>query len=379
MYPVPRKNPFRIAMLFFCSSLFSIRYTQAQCIAVGPNNPTTSDNVPFTGSRYDFITESNALVSDNNFASAASLLSILPEQTDYLQVKGFGFNIPTAASICGIEAHVTKSATDIGILFISAYVQDYNVRLIKNNALIGTSLNQGSAWSSSNTTTTYGGVNELWGTTWSPTDVNSNNFGFSIAAEVKTVIGLLPVVNIDHISLTVYYLDPTVLPAQVIQFNVANASNRSALLSWKQSGDETTSYVVERSANGHKWETVNGSPQNNVGSSLHSFRDTRPLPGKSYYRLKMITAGGDTRYTTSQPFELIDHTTLTCYPNPFNSVIQVKGIMAGERVAVTNMYGQCVHLSAPAMNNTLTVNINDLQPGVYVISAGNRKMKVEKR
>jgi hypothetical protein len=379
MYPVPRKRPFRIAMLFFCYSFVSIHYTQAQCNASGPNDPATSANVPFTGSDYEFDDPLNTLTNDNNLATAASLASIFNRQTDYLQAKNFGFNIPTAASICGIEAHVTKIASDIDILLISAYVRDYDVRLIKNNVLTGDNLKNATEWSSSGTTTTYGGVNELWGATWTPADVNNNNFGLSIAAEIKTGIGLLPVVGIDHISLTVHYLDPTVLPAQVVQFNVVNASSRSALLSWKQGADETTSYVVERSANGHIWETVNGNAKKNNSSVLHTFTDTRPLTGKSYYRLKMINAEGGTHYTTSQSFDLIDHTTLTCYPNPFTSVIQVKGIMAGERVAVTNMYGQCMYRSAPAMTNTLTVNINDLQPGVYVISAGNRKMKVEKR
>lgn len=53
--------------------------------------------------------------------------------------------------------------------------------------------------------------------------------------------------------------------------------------------------------------------------------------------------------------------------------------MAGEQVGISNLLGQRVFLSAPAVNNNLTININDLQPGMYVISAGNRRMKVEKR
>jgi hypothetical protein len=379
MYPVPQKRSYKIATLLFCYALFTIRFSQAQCIASGPNSPTTAANVPFTGD-YAFQNPSNVLSNDNTLSTAASLASLFNKQTDYLQVKNFGFNIPTAASICGIEAQVVRSATDIDILLIGAWVKDHNVRIIKNNALAGSNMATTTEWPSSGATATYGGVNDLWGTTWSPAEVNSNNFGFSIAAEIKTGIGLLPVVNIDYIGLTVYYLDPSVLPAQAVQFNVTPGSNNSAMVSWKQnSADETASFIVERSVNGSKWETVHGNVQKNSTAPLLTLKDTKPLSGKSYYRLGMISTTGDARYTTSLPFELTDVTSLSCYPNPFTSVIQVKGLAAGERVAVTNTLGQRVYLSAPAVNNTLSININDLQPGMYVINAGNRKIKVEKR
>lgn len=378
MYPFPRKRSYTIAMLFFCYVLFSNSFTQAQCIASGPNSPASSASVPFSGSDYSFSNPLNALSDDNSNSEAASVLSLFNRQTDYLQAKDFGFSIPTAASICGIEVHVKKSADNV--LLNLAYVKDYNVRIIKNNTLTGPDRSDANEWSSSPAYITYGGPDDLWGVTWSPTDINSNNFGFSIAGEIVTTAALFPSARIDHISITVYYLEATVLPAQSIQFNVGNASNHSAILSWKQSGlDATASFVVERSVNGSKWEPVKGAAQKNNASLWYSFTDNRPLPGGSYYRLKITTAAGDTRYTTSQPFEWHGFTTLTCYPNPFTSVIQVEGLRAGERVTVTNMFGQHVYVSAPVVNNIQTIDINYLQPGIYVISAGNRKMKVEKR
>lgn len=380
MYPVSENFGKGAAMLFLFFTFISFQYAQAQCNAAGPNSAATSANVSYTGSDYAFHNPVNVLTNDNTVASAASLASLFNKTTDYLQVKDFGFNIPTAASICGIEAQVVKSADDIDILIIGAWVKDYNVRIIKNNALTGTNKADATEWPSSGAAFTYGGVNDLWGTTWSPAEVNSNNFGLSIAAEIKTGIGLLPVVKVDYIGLTVHYLDPTLLPAQAVQFNVTNGANNTAMLSWKQSSaDETTSFIVERSVNNSKWETVNGNVQKNNSASLYTLKDTKPLSGKSYYRLRIINAQGDARYTSSLPFELTDVISFTCYPNPFTSVIQVKGLAAGEQVAISNVLGQRVFMSAPAVNNTLTININDLQPGMYVISAGNRRMKVEKR
>lgn len=380
MYPVSENYGKGAAMLFLFFTFISFQYAQAQCNASGPNSAATSANVSYAGSDYAFHNPVNVLTNDNTVASAASLASLFNKTTDYLQVKDFGFNIPTAASICGIEAQIVKSADDIDILIIGAWVKDYNVRIIKNNALAGSNKADATEWPSGSTTATYGGVNDLWGTTWSVADVNSSNFGLSIAAEIKTGIGLLPVVKVDYIGLTVYYLDPTLLPAQALQFNVSNGANNTAMLSWKQSSaDETTSFTVERSVNGAKWEPVNGNVQTNNNASLNTLKDTRPLSGKSYYRLRMTSAAGDARYTSSIPFELTGLTSFTCYPNPFTSVIQVKGLAAGERVAVSNVLGQRIFLSAPAVNANLTINMNDLQPGMYVISAGNRRMKVEKR
>jgi hypothetical protein len=380
MYPLSENYGKGPAMLFLFLTFISLQRALAQCNAAGPNSASTVANVSFSGSDYAFHNPANVLTNDNTFASAASLASLFNKTTDYLQVKDFGFNIPTAASICGIEAQIVKSADDIDLLLIGAWVKDYNVRIIKNNALAGNNKANATEWPSSATTATYGGVNDLWGTTWSPAEVNSNNFGLSIAAEIKTGIGLLPVVKVDYISLTVYYLDPSVLPAQAVQFNVTNGANNTAMLSWKQSSaDETTSFVAERSVNGSKWETVNGNVQTNNSGSLATLKDTKPLSGKSYYRLRMISATGDAHYTSALPFELTDLASFTCYPNPFSSVIQVKGLMPGEQVAISNVLGQRIFLSAPAVTNTLTLNMNDLQPGMYVISAGNRRMKVEKK
>jgi hypothetical protein len=379
MYPVPEIRGNKIAMLLLCTALFITPFTQAQCIASGPNSPGTASSVSFAGSDYSFNTPLNTLLNDGNNAVASSVLSLSSKLTEYLQAQGFGFSIPTAASICGIEVNVVKSADNV--LLNLATVTDYSVRVMKNGTLMPSNLADGiTEWPSSDVTVSYGGNNQLWGTTWTPDDINSANFGFSIAAEIDGTAALFPVARIDHISITVYYLDPSVLPAQSIQFNVANGSNNSAVLSWNQiSVDEAASLTVERSVNGTKWEPVPGAAQKSSTTPLYTYTDASPFSGKSFYRLKMTATSGEVRHSTVQSFELTGITSLKCYPNPFTSHIQVAGVMAGERVTVTNLVGQQLYLSAPAVKNTISIDINDLQPGIYVVSAGNRKIKVQKK
>jgi hypothetical protein len=252
---------------------------------------------------------------------------------------------------------------------------------MKNGTPTGTNWADGiTEWSSSDTYASYGNNNELWGTTWSPADINDGDFGFSISAKIDGTVALFPSARINYISMTVYYLDPSVLPANAIQFHVANGTNNTAVLSWQSTGfNETTSFSVERSVNGSKWEVFNSPPQKSALSSLYTFTDARPLPGKSFYRLKTMAATGEIRYSAVQSFEITGITSIKCYPNPFTSFIEVGGVMAGEQVALTDIYGQRLFLSAPAINNSIRIDVNDLQPGIYVISTGKKKMKIQKK
>lgn len=378
MYPVPGTRGNKIAILF-CYLFFTAPFARAQCIATSANSPATSSSVSFPGSDYPFNNPLNILLNDGNNAVASSILSFSNKQTEYLQAWGFGFNIPTASTICGIEVNVVKSAANV--LLNLATVTDYDVRVMKNGTPVGTNLANGiTQWSSSDVNTSYGGTNELWGTPWSPTDINSGNFGFSISAEIHGTVALFPAAMINYINMTVYYLDPSVLSAQSIQLHITNGANNTAVLSWMPTDmEKASSFAIERSVNGAKWEVLNGLPQKTTISSLLTFTDTRPLPGKSFYRLKKMAASGEIRYSTMLPFEVSDLTSIKCYPNPFTSFIKVAGVPAGERVALTDIYGQLLYLSSPATNNTIQIDVNDLQPGIYVISTGNRKMKIQKK
>lgn len=377
MNPIPENHGNKIALILFCYVLITIRFAQAQCIAVGPNSPGTSASVSFAGSDFDFNNPANCLISDNNRATATPTIFLLSGQTEYLQATNFGFSIPTAATICGIEVNIERSATNLLLNFTS--VTDNNVRIIKGGTRTGTNLaNTSDPWPADNdATTNYGNNNELWGTSWSPTDINSTNFGIAISAQITGIVGLLPSARINHISMTVYYLDPSVLSAQSIQFDVATGANHTAVLTWKPTG--TDSFAIERSVNGTKWESLKSPPQKSTISPSYTFTDTKPLPGKSFYRLKMVSVSGEVRYSSILPFEIIGIASLKCYPNPSTSFIQVAGVVAGERVSITDIYGQRLYLSAPAVSTTIQIDVNNLQPGIYVISSGKQKMKIQKK
>jgi hypothetical protein len=252
---------------------------------------------------------------------------------------------------------------------------------LKNGTLTGTNeAATGAEWPLSDGNATYGGNSDLWGSSWSPGEINNSNFGFSISAKIHGTATLFPAARINYISLTVSYLDPTTLSQQALQFQVANGANHSAALSWKlHTTDEGAAYAIERSVNGIKWQQLQGLPQQNFNASVFTFIDAQPLPGQSYYRLKITFSSGEVRYSTVQPFESIDNRSLKCYPNPVSTIVQVTGVIPGERVRVTDLYGKTLFLSAPAKNNVIQLDVAHLQRGMYLISTGNRKIKVQKK
>ena len=72
--------------------------------------------------------------------------------------------------------------------------------------------------------------------------------------------------------------------------------------------------------------------------------------------------------TTTAANESFEAKAFTIYPNPANEVVNLQGFTTIESVGVYNLLGQEVkHLSPNAA--TATVNVSDLQKGVYVIKA----------
>jgi hypothetical protein len=367
-------------MLLFCYVCFNTSL-KAQCVDTTAN-ATTAASVSTGGSIYSFNNPLNTLANDGSQSTAISLLQLFgDEQTDYMQVKGFGFNIPVGASICGIQATVVRSASNVDLLFHTSNVKDIDVRVMKNGTPTGTSeAHTSTEWPASDGNATYGGNSDTWGVSWSPADINNSNFGFSISAKIHGTVSLFPAARINYISMTVSYLPPAVLSAQTLQFQVANSANHSAVLSWKVNTiEEGAAYTIERSVNGMKWQPVQGLSQKSFNVSVSSFIDAHPLPGQSFYRLKIIFPSGEVRYSTEQPFEYIDNLTLRCYPNPVTTIIQVAGVIPGERVVLADLYGKLLFLSAPAKNNIIQLDMAHLQPGMYVISTGNRKIKIQKK
>jgi Tfp pilus assembly protein PilX len=88
-----------------------------------------------------------------------------------------------------------------------AALQDNTVQLLKAGSPVGSNKASGSGWPTSLGTVTYGTAADLWGTTWTPADVNASNFGLRFAA--KNIVTGSSTASLDYVSITVSYTDDT--------------------------------------------------------------------------------------------------------------------------------------------------------------------------
>lgn len=168
---------------------------------------------------YDWSNNS-ASISNNIYVE--SVIESSSHPTDYLRSTGYGFGIPTWATINGIELTVERSRK-VGS---GGTVTDNSVKLVKNNVVVGINkADTSTAWTSSDVVVTYGGPNDLWGETWTPADINNKNFGSVFSA--KRSVGGDRTVFIDQIRMKVYFSD-TVKPVIAPHGDVVEEATSSA-------------------------------------------------------------------------------------------------------------------------------------------------------
>lgn len=161
-------------------------------ISPTPRNPRAAANDLGIGT-IAWSNPTNVYASDDAYATAS--FTAPSGISNYLTATDFGFTIPTGATILGIKAEVEKKQ-GIGVI-------DYAVRLMKGGVIGTTDRSAAGSWLIADTTSTYGSGSDLWGTTWTPAQVNASDFGFAIVAQDAGAGGATAYV--DHIRITVYY------------------------------------------------------------------------------------------------------------------------------------------------------------------------------
>jgi hypothetical protein len=164
----------------------------------GPLGAGTGGNLPLGGfgwSQPFFIT-----IADGNCATCALPLN---STSDILRATNFGFNIPLNAVISGISVDVLR-----GKVTGATTVFDNTVKLVKAGTPVGTDHSSGSAWPFTLTYNTYGSSSDLWGTSWTPADINNALFGFSISV-FNNSLTTAKAPGVDFIRITVSYTIPS--------------------------------------------------------------------------------------------------------------------------------------------------------------------------
>lgn len=158
----------------------------------GPRSPAILASVAELGT-LAWAMPGNAAASDNARAAAATAVLL---NTQALTATGFGFALPPAAQVTGIEVHVERSSP---IMLTS----DNAVRIVRGGMIGSADRALPGNWPSTGAeaVVTYGGPADLWGESWTAADINDSGFGAAVSARVSAVDTAL----IDHIAITVHY------------------------------------------------------------------------------------------------------------------------------------------------------------------------------
>lgn len=150
----------------------------------------TSASSPF-GSR-PWGSPDNIKLADGTFASQL----LLGTDTSSLLATGFGFSVPGAATVLGVELVVNRKSD-------ASRITDTSARLVVAGSAAGADRSAGTAWPTVAADRSYGGPADLWSLALTPSDVN--NSGFGALLQMADITGTSDTGYVDFMRLTVTY------------------------------------------------------------------------------------------------------------------------------------------------------------------------------
>jgi MBG domain (YGX type) len=165
--------------------------------------------------------------------------------SEYLEATDFGFALPSSAIIQGITVTIGRSSAGVG----GGRIEDNTVKIIKNGTPVGTNYAAlGVIWPPNHQEqpAIYSPVDPLWGTTWTATDINANNFGVAVSVINPDLVGT-EIAFVDYISVSVSYIVPTTLIVTPISYYYGYYTDLSASLTPAVSG-KTISFTLNGEA-----------------------------------------------------------------------------------------------------------------------------------
>lgn len=182
-------------------------------------DPSTSTSATFSTSAADqanasiaWTNPSNANASDSTYATqtAPGSSANTAANYNYLYLTGYGFSIPSNATIKGVTASIRRLRNGGS----TGEMRFNTVQLLKGGTPTGTNLATATNFPTTVAAVSFGGTTNMWGNSLTYSDVNASNFGLAIRL-VGSTSGTNRVGNIDSASLTITYTTPGDRDAQI--------------------------------------------------------------------------------------------------------------------------------------------------------------------
>ncbi|MCS7073369.1 MAG: T9SS type A sorting domain-containing protein, partial [Bacteroidia bacterium] len=161
-------------------------------------------------------------------------------------------------------------------------------------------------------------------------------------------------------------------PVEFLHFS-ANALNDKVKLSWTTASEINTSYFqVEKSTDGSQFEPVFSRNAAGFSNSRVDYEgyDFNPLPGTSYYRLKMVDHDGKYSYSNIVAVNFQSTQEITVFPNPVseNLTIQLPKFNENSIVTVYDNIGKMIFSQQYPNTSVIQMNTQTWATGIYILT-----------
>lgn len=169
-----------------------------------------------------------------------------------------------------------------------------------------------------------------------------------------------------------------ILPVTFTAFTI-KPDGCKALLEWQTGMEHNNSHFnVERRVNGSEFVVVARVKAAGNSNTLqnYSYTDNTPASGINYYRITQVDFDG--KYSSTE----VKAVTIACnaksglkiYPNPARNRVNIQNAKVVAQVNIVATNGQVVMKYIPSQNDAglLTLNIQPLQNGIYLLQIINR-------
>jgi hypothetical protein len=140
-------------------------------------------------------------------SGASASVALTTTTSKYLKATGFGFNIPTGATISGIGVNISRSGPSSPSI-IYPLAADNSLKLVRAGTVeaVGEHADTMTPFTSRWSVKSYGSESDLWGGAWTPANINDPNFGVAYSVKgIATGGGSGGTVYVDWIQIVVYF------------------------------------------------------------------------------------------------------------------------------------------------------------------------------
>lgn len=165
------------------------------------------------------------------------------------------------------------------------------------------------------------------------------------------------------------------LPVRLVEFN-AKCDKGIARLNWSTASEENNEkFIIERSMDCNKFELLGEIAGHGTSKELinYSYEDLSPYKGTSYYRLKQVDYDGQYDYSKIIVNKCRGKVDIKIYPNPTDGVVQVAGLISGDRINLLAPLGQLVY-SEVVKESSSHLSLGHLANGIYKITIENENL-----